>query len=390
MIQTLNGIWNYRIGKGEWTKKEVPFSTLCVGHSECQLFFDLEYSNEILLLKFEGITYNARVYLNDEYLGKMLPYSEYTFDITDIVKKKNNSLLLEIEDINASFGPSEGWENYGGIIRDVSLIYKKKNYIKDVFFTQELINNYTDAEYTVTVSSSLSLEYRVTLSFENEVIDTYIANSKRIRMIKNVKLWSPKIPSLYSLKVELLENNNVIDTYITRVGFREFKCCKNHFILNGQDIFLKGVCKHEMYGENSGHTVSYENIYKDLKMIKDTGCNFVRLVHYPHNKVTLDITDELGLLCCEEPGMWQADVTNSKLTSECLEVLKRTVLRDRNHPSIVFWLAFNECDFEEGFLKSAVQACRENDGTRLVSGANNMPNEDTKKYYNLCCWKFRI
>ena len=384
MIQSLNGIWEYRIGKGAWTKKQVPFSDLCVGHSECQTYFDLDGYDDVILLKFDGITYNATVYLNGICLGKMLPYSEYTFDITDIVKKKSNLLFVEIEDINASFGPSEGWENYGGIIRDVSLVYKKKSYIKDVFFVQSLKNGYKDADYTVKVESSLSSEYRVTLSFENEIVDTYTATEPKVKEVKNIKLWSPKNPCLYTLSVELLENGEVTDVYTARVGFCEFKSNKNHFALNGQDIFLKGVCKHEMYGRDSGHIVSYEQIYNDLKMIKDTGCNFVRLVHYPHNKLTLDIADELGLLCCEEPGMWQADVTDAKLTAECLEVLKRTVIRDRNHPSIAFWLAFNECDFDEVFLKNAVQICRENDGTRMVSGANNMSNEDTKKYYNLC------
>ena len=384
MTQTLNGIWNYRIGKGEWIKKEVPFSALCVGHSECQRYFDLDRASEVVLLKFDGITYNADIYLNDIYLGKMLPYSEYTFDVTQIAKEKNNSLLVEIEDINASFGPSEGWENYGGIIRDVSLIYKNKGYIKDVFFTQSLTNNYNDAEYNVNVSTALPLEYRVTLSFDGEAVDTYSSIDVQNRAIKGVKLWSPDTPNLYTICVELLDNGAIVDSYKIRVGFREFKCVKNHFSLNGNDIFLKGVCRHEMCNNDSGHTVPYDQILSDMKMIKDTGCNFVRLVHYPHAKITLDIADELGLLTCEEPGMWQADVTNKNLTDECLEVLRRMVLRDRNHASIVFWLAFNECDFEESFLKDAVRVCRENDGYRLVSGANNMPNEDTKKYYNLC------
>ena len=384
MKQALNGIWDYRIGKGTWGKKQVPFSSLCVGHSECKTHFDLEAISESILLKFEGITYNADVYLNDTYLGKMLPYCEYTFDITDLVKKRDNCLFVEIEDINASFGPSEGWENYGGIIRDVYIEYKNKSYIKDVFFTQSLFNSYSSARYSVKVSASYLSEYRVTLSLGGEVIDTYVSSEEQERSISSVKVWSPDSPTLYTLTVELLEGGKIVDAYSTRVGFCEFKSNKNHFALNGQDIFLKGVCKHEMYGRDTGHIVSYDEIYNDLKMIKDTGCNFVRLVHYPHNKLTLDIADELGLLCCEEPGMWQADVTDSKLTDECLEVLRRTVIRDRNHPSIVFWLAFNECDFDEAFLKSAVEICRKNDGTRMVSGANNMSNEDTKKYYNLC------
>lgn len=384
MIQSLNGQWNYRIGKGAWTKKQVPFSSLCVGHSECETYFDLAYQNEVVLLCFDGITYNATIYLNGTCLGKMLPYCEYTFDITGLAKETGNCLLVELEDIDAAFGPSEGWENYGGIIRDVSLAYKKKAYIEDVFFASTIRNDYTDAEYTVRVSASLPREYRVTLSDGDTVIHTYTAKEALTKTVSGVKLWSVDSPTLYTLTVELLEDGAPVDTYTEKVGFREFGCKNNRFTLNGQDIFLKGVCKHEMYGKDSGHTVSYEDVYDDLKRIKDTGCNFVRLVHYPHNKSTLAIADSLGLLCCEEPGMWQADVTDARLTAECLEVLRRTVIRDRNHPSIVFWLAFNECDFEEQFLKEAVRVCRENDGTRMVSGANNMPNEDTKKYYTLC------
>ena len=76
MIKTLNGKWNYRIGKGEWTTKVVPFSELCVGHSEYQRCFDLDTTSDVVLLKFDGITYNAEVYLNDIHIGKMIPYSD--------------------------------------------------------------------------------------------------------------------------------------------------------------------------------------------------------------------------------------------------------------------------------------------------------------------------
>ena len=385
MTQTVNGVWKYRIGKGKWTEKEVPFSDLCVGKSECEKTFDLENRSSVVLLKFDGITYNAEVYLNNVHLGKMLPYSEYTFDITSIAKAKSNLLRVELEDVDCPFGPSEGWENYGGICRDVSVIYKNECYIKDVYFHSCFENDYRDATYTVEVGTSSDCEYRVTLSDGGRVVDTYVANSTTERKIKNVLPWSVVDPHLYWLRVELLDKaGNVTDTQEKRVGISEFKCSGNRFQLNGNDIFLKGVCRHEMYGENSGHTVAYEQIYNDMKMIKDTGCNFVRLVHYPHNKKTLDIADELGLLCCGEPGLWQADVKNPSVTSDCLSVLEKMVIRDRSHPSIAFWLAFNECDFDEKFLKSAVEICRKNDAFRLVSGANNMSNEETLKYYNLC------
>ena len=386
MMQTLNGKWKYRIGKGTEKEIKVPFSALCVGHSECRKIFDLESISDTILLQFDGITYNAKVYLNDTYLGKMLPYSEYTFDITEYAKKKNNELLVELEDINAPFGPSEGWENYGGIIRDVSIIYKKQNYILNPVFIANPTNNYNDASYTVDVNTKNDKgELLIELSYNGEIIDTYGCKigEKQERTIKNVHLWSSNTPNLYKLKISLVTDNNVVDTYEENVGIREFKCDTERFYLNGKPIFLKGVCKHEMYGY-SGHTVEERFIKKDLDMIKEMGCNFVRLVHYPHSKKVLEYCDQIGLMCCEEPGLWQSDTSNPDVVSDCLEVLRRTVIRDRNHPSIIFWLCFNECDFNEEFLKKSVEVCRSNDTSRLVSGANNMSDEDTLKYYNLC------
>lgn len=119
--QSLNGKWLYRIGYGTYGEITVPFSRLPVGHSECIRTFDLCASSARIFLIFEGITYYAKVILNGKELGEMLPYCEYTFDITDTVKMKDNRLEVLLEDISPSFAPSEVWENHGGIIRGVHL-----------------------------------------------------------------------------------------------------------------------------------------------------------------------------------------------------------------------------------------------------------------------------
>ncbi|MBQ5769961.1 MAG: hypothetical protein IIW08_02160, partial [Clostridia bacterium] len=71
-----------------------------------------------------------------------------------------------------------------------------------------------------------------------------------------------------------------------------------------------------------------------------------------------------------------------------VEVLRRTIRRDRNHVSVAFWLCFNECRFTESYLIESAKACREEDPTRLVSGANCMSDEDTVKYYEICGFDF--
>lgn len=391
-IQSLNGVWEYRVGKGKFSTVTVPFSTLPVGHSECKCKFNLQFKSEKTFLKFDGITYAAKVYLNGFYLGEMLPYSEYEFDITQSAQPENNELLVEIEDISPAFGPTAGWENYGGIIRDVSVVYKNSNYIEDVFAHSKLLNNYTAANFVVETKCSepLGAEFKIELFYESKKVLSYIqpAGSNFLqKQVNSIHLWSVEEPNLYELNVSLLKDGKTLDFYSCNIGFREFSCDKHRFTLNGKHLFLKGVCKHEMY-KNSGHCPTEQQIEEDLRHIKSIGCNFVRLVHYPHNKKTLELADKIGLLVSEEPGLWWSDTANTEVHNGSLEVLKRTVLRDRNHPSIAFWLCFNECKFTEQFLIDSANTCRQYDPTRMVSGANCMSNEDTLKYYNICKFDF--
>lgn len=386
--QSLNGLWFYRIGEGKEAEKNVPFSALPVGRSVCRRKFDLEHSAECIYLILDGITYSAKVFLNGHFLGSMLPYCEYKFDITNIANKKENEVIVELEDISPAFGPTEGWENFGGIVRDVYVSYNNKAHFKDVFIYTQLADNYTSAEYTVEIDATEYDEFKVELSYEGKVVSSYITSDcMSKKSISDIKLWSTENPNLYQLTVHLLKNGRISDTYKCNVGFREIKCDRHRFIINGEPVFLNGVCKHEFFGD-SGHTVTEEHMEQDMRMIKSMGCNFVRLVHYPHNKMILDIADRIGLMVCEEPGLWWSDTGNEEIAASSIEVLKRTIIRDRNHASIAFWLCFNECKFTEKFLIDSAKACKETDPTRLVSGANCMSNEDTLKYFNLCGFDF--
>ncbi len=390
--QSLNGIWHYRIGKGAWNERAVPFSALAVGHSECTRSFDLSDHADKVFLRFDGINYGATVTLNGQLLGKMLAYCEYTFDVSEVVRPTDNRLTVELEDLSPVFGPSAGWENFGGITRDVSLLYSDRAYIKDVFFHSALKNDYADADYTLELCASEETvgDWRLTLSYGGETVDALtvpVGTESVRRSLTGIRLWSPDEPNLYELRTELVREGQVTDEWVTEVGFREFTCDRHRFLLNGKHIFLQGVCKHEMVGDY-GHTVPDELIEKDLRMIKETGCNYVRLVHYPHRKKTLELADRIGLIVSEEPGLWWSDLSNPEIIASATEVLRRTVRRDRNHASILFWLCFNECQFTEEYLKLSAQACREEDSTRLVSGANCMSDEDTYDFFNRCGFDF--
>lgn len=391
---TLNGTWRYRVGRGAWTTVEVPYCARPVGHAVCRRTFVTEQA-PVTRLRLCGILYHATVTLNGQVLGEMLPYCEYTYDITDVLRPQGeqNTLDIELEDIAPVFGPSEGWENYGGIPRDVMLLQSERQWLADVFFSAALTDDYTAADMTVAVTAQYEAGdcVRVTLlDGTREVCNRTVDMTPELRVcahVAGVRLWSPDDPYLYTLRTELLHGGRVVDTDTRCVGFRSFAVGKRRFYLNGKPIFLYGVCRHELVGDR-GHLTDPAQIEADMRHIKDMGCNYVRLVHYPHSRVTLDIADRLGLMVSEEPGLWWSDTANPENHDGSLEVLRRTILRDRSHASIVFWLCFNECKFTERFLIDSARMCRAWDPTRPVSGANCMSLEDTVKYYELCGFDF--
>lgn len=375
----LNGTWDYKIGAGEYRRQRVPFSALAVGKSECKRVFDKPISGERFFLIFEGITYSADVFLNDKHLGNMRAYGEYKFEITDLILDKNNEVRVELEDINVQFGPSEGWENYGGIIRDVYVECTGKHVISDAFWHNEVDVCNKSAECTVEIESDCpdGTEYTCVLTdCCGNVVKEYVSKDKEISFgVENLKLWSCDEPNLYTLYV-----STPYDEISFKVGFKKFEKRGRVFYLNNERFFLFGVCRHDIYG-GDGHTASYSRMLEDMKNIKAIGANFVRLVHYPHSKKIIEIADEIGLLVSEEPGLWWSDMKNPEIHKGSLEILKNVIVRDRNHVSIAFWLSFNECIFTNEFIRDSAMVARKYDPTRMVSGANCMSLEMTKENF---------
>ncbi len=389
-IQSLNGIWQRRIGKGAFLTQKVPFSALAVGESCCKRTFDREYKMPRAFLVFEAITYSAVVTVNGKTFEPMLPYIPYRLEITDVIKEKDNRVSVEITDIGLPFGSSAGWENYGGIIRDVYIEYTNTDIITDVTFSTIISDDLKTARCKVEYSceTSSDLQFKAILKDRNgETVAEKTSDTHLEFEIKNPLLWSPETPNLYTLECLLLKDGVIADSRSEKVGIKEFCAKGKRFYLNKKPYFLLGVNRHDLFGD-SGHTLSEEQMQKDMRLIKETGCNFVRLVHYPHNKRIIEIADEIGLLVSEEPGLWWSDMTNEQTVSGALQVLRGVINRDKNHVSVAFWLSFNECYFTLDFLLKSVEVARQCDPYRMVSGANCMSLEMTKENYLKCGFDF--
>ena len=152
------------------------------------------------------------------------------------------------------------------------------------------------------------------------------------------------------------------------------------FLLNGKRLVLNGVCRHDMW-KDQGFTQTRAQQEQDMRMIKKLGCNFVRLVHYPHDRRIVELCDELGLLVSEEPGFWGVDFrkTDREQVELGFQVLEATIRRDWNSPSVMAWLLCNECDLVEGVMREGKQRCNAMDPLqRLVSVANDKDTRTVK------------
>jgi len=383
----LDGLWQRSVAGGPWLAQRVPYSAHICGESEVRTRFS-RLEGQRVMLRFEGITYWGECLVNGVKMGEMPAYSRCEFDVTDVLQPGDNLLQVRLKDMGVAFGPSEGWENYGGIIRSVYLDVLPEAYIRDVFFHTDMAADMKTAAAHVDVQAAGEGACTARLLDRNgdmvACASGVLAEGKCSLSfaLDRPRLWSPEDPYLYTLTVATAE-----DEFVQKVGVREFRVEGRSFMLNGQPVFLRGVCRHDLWGD-VGHALTMEQIEADMQAITAAGCNFVRLVHYPHDTRVLDVADRLGLMVSEEPGLWWSDMHNQAIVDGALEVMRRTVIRDRSRACVVFWLAFNECVFTEEYLLAAAKVCRENDATRPVSGANCMDLDMTKTLFAKCGFDF--
>ena len=403
----LNGTWERLVQAAHYDITSVPSSNRPIGQSLLRREFMLPRltSGMRAFVHFEAITYFGRVAVNGAVLGAMGPYTPYEFEFTPHAKDGTNSVSLDLADLvpfaggsgsdEIALGVSPGWEAYSGIIRDAYVELRPATFIENVRLEYELTDDFLRARCTaqVMIASAVTSNAEVSLRLvRNEFEAVHVTQKAKLPAgagtaefnfnVDNPALWSPATPALYRLDVSL-RSGDAIDTWACGTGFREMKAVGREFRLNGEPCILHGVCRHDMW-KDQGFTLTRAQQRQDMRMIKDLGCNYVRLVHYPHDRHIVELADEIGLMVSEEPGFWQANFhTLPRGQIELgFEILERTIRRDWNSPSVVVWLLANECTLTTEFLKEGKRRCNAIDPLhRLISAANDRRADITKPMF---------
>ena len=306
-------------------------------------------------LELRGANASADVYVN----GKKLAhhdggYSTWRVNMTEALADKNLIVVaLENGKNDRVYPQNADFTFYGGLYRDVNIIAVNESHFDLDYYggpgikvTPEIKGADADVEvevYLTNAKAGQRLSYTIKESDGTVVAkgETDAADTKINFNIVNVHLWNgKKDPYLYTAEVELVENGEAIDTVSTRFGCRTFKIDPERgFILNGVDYPLRGVSRHQdRWGY--GNALLPEHHREDIELICEMGATTIRLAHYQHDQYFYDLCDEKGLVIWAEIPYISSHMPTGR--ENTISQMKKLVIQNYNHPSIVVWGLSNE------------------------------------------------
>ena len=337
-------------------------------------------------LEIQGANSSADVYLNGAHLAHHDGgYSTWRVDLTDTLEEEN---LLVIAVDNAAndrvYPQMADFTFYGGLYRNVNIIAVSESHFDlDYYGTpgikvtpvMEEKDAKTEVEVFLTGAKEGQIIRYTLLNKEGKVLGSKDTTDKKVIFrIKNAHLWhGRKDPYLYSVKAELMEGEEVLDTVSTRFGCRSYKIDpENGFILNGEEYPLRGVSRHQdRWG--LGNALLPEHHEEDIELICEVGATTIRLAHYQHDQYFYDLCDEKGLVIWAEiPYISNHMPTGRENT---ISQMRELIVQNYNHPSIVVWGLSNEISIA-GATPDLLEnhnilndMCHEMDKTRLTTMA---------------------
>jgi beta-galactosidase len=314
------------------------------------------------VLRFDGVESCARVWLNGTELGfftgSRLPTE---FDVGHLLVPGRNVLAVRVHQWSAgSYIEDQDMWWLPGIFRGVTLLRRPAEPLDDVFV--HAAYDHTTGQGTLRVDASAPAVVSVPAL---GIAD--LATGTEVRV--PVEPWSAESPRLYAATVATAS-----ETVTVRVGFRTVSIVDGVLLANGTPLALRGVNRHEFHPDY-GRALPQETMRADVLLMKRHNINAVRTSHYPPHPAFLDLCDELGLWVVDECDLethgflfagWRNNPSDVPAWRESyLDRMRRTVERDKNHPSIVLWSLGNESHTGAN-LAAMAEWTRERDPSRPI------------------------
>ena len=327
-----------------------------------------------VVLHFDGACSAIVVWVNGKYAGfSEGANTDAEFDVTALVRKGENNVSVRVYRwSDGSYLEGQDMWHLAGIHRDVYLMATPKVAVSDHYITSQLGEGYTAGSMNVELTVNNSLKQSASKTLEVELLDPagqLVAKKQQavaltakdaqktvsidFEGLNDLKLWSSEHPWLYTVIVRQLNNGGEEMVFSTKYGFRAVEKKGNLIYVNGKRVYFKGVNTQDIH-PLFGHAIDVKTMLRDVELMKKANVNTVRTSHYPRQAKMYAMFDYYGLYCMNEADVeCHGNQSLSDMPSwegAYVDRTARMVLRDRNHPSVVFWSLGNEsgggCNFQ--------------------------------------------
>ena len=302
----------------------------------------------LTIIEFDGVYMSSTVYVNGHDVGtRPYGYSSFQYDITPYLVAGENVIAVKVDN---SDQPNSRWYSGCGIYRHVRLTTVHPTHVAQwgTYVVATPSANGRKATFTVNVELENATKSTRVRNILLDASGRQLATSSSSTLqISNPRLWTLENPYIYTIRTEVYNGKQMVDTYETKTGVRTFRFDpEKGFSLNGKSMKINGVCEHHDLG-CLGAAFYDDAMRRKLVKLKAMGVNAIRCSHNPPAPQLLEMCDTMGLLVMDEAfDMWRRKKTQNDyarffdLWHE--KDLTDLVRRDRNHPSIIMWSIGNE------------------------------------------------
>lgn len=434
--KNLNGLWDYAIiEKGKHTpsvfdgKILVPFAVesslsrvaKTVGAEKELVYrrsFDVpsSWKGKKVLLHFGAVDWKTDVWVNDVKVGSHTGgFTPFSFDITEALQRKNNTLLVKVWDpTDKGYQPRgkqvsrpEGiwYTPVTGIWQTVWLEPVSESYIQDLRITPDIDNSLLSLKALVKDATSKDLVEVKVFDGQQLVAQGKSINGEcvQVAMPENAKLWSPESPFLYTLKVSLKQNGKLVDEVSSYAAMRKYSSKRDangivRLELNNKPLFQFGPLDQGWWPDGLYTAPTDEALLYDIQKTKDFGFNMIR----KHIKVEparwYTYCDKLGIIVWQDMPSgdrnpeWQnrkyfegTEMKRSAESEACYRKEWKEIMDALySYPCIGTWIPFNEA-WGQFKTPEIVEWTKQYDPTRLVnpaSGGNHYTCGDMLDLHN--------
>ena len=323
------------------------------------------WKDKRVFIHFDGVYSAAVVWVNGKYVGySQDSNTDAEFDITGFVTTGDNQLSVRVYRwCDGSYLEGQDMWHLSGIHRDVYLVATPKVFVSDHYITSSLNDEATSGSMSVKLTVDNRNNVSTTKTLQVSLLDadgkqiatgteTYSGTAKAEKTItfgnlSSLHPWSAEDPYLYTVVISQKDENGTEEmAFSTKYGFRNITKNGNLIYINNKRVYFKGVNTQDTHPEY-GRAIDMETMMKDLTMMKKANVNTVRTSHYPRQPKMYAMMDALGFYVMDEANVEchynQNLASNSSWITAMDDRTKRMVMRDRNHPSVIFWSLGNEC-----------------------------------------------